>query len=73
MQRIANPLTRVRFTYTPPNYPYAPYIIWILSNLTKKISMIKVILIIIGMIFLITFTYYGKIDGYLGRIGMFIT
>ena len=26
MQRIANPLTRVRFTYTPPNNPNIPYI-----------------------------------------------
>ena len=35
--------------------------------------MTKVILITIGMIVLITFAYYGRIDGYLDRIEMLST
>ena len=42
-------------------------------HLIEKIRMTKVILIIIGMVVLITFAYFGRIDGYLGRIEMFST
>ena len=35
--------------------------------------MTKVILIIIGIVVLLTVAYFGRIDGYLGRIEMFST
>ena len=40
-------------------------------HLIEKIRMTKLIFIIIGMVVLITFAYFGRMDGYIGRIEMF--
>ena len=40
-------------------------------HLTEKKRMTKKILIIIGMIFLLAFAYFSRIDGYRGRIEQF--
>ena len=40
-------------------------------HLIEKIRMTKVILIIIGVIGLLAFAYFTKIDGYLGKIEQF--
>ena len=37
-------------------------------HLTEKIKMTKVILIIMGIISLLAFAYFNRIDGYGGRI-----
>ena len=39
--------------------------------LTEKIRMIKILLIILGVIGLLAFAYFSRIDGYIGRIEQF--
>ena len=39
--------------------------------LTEKIRMIKILLIILGVIGLLAFAYFTRIDGYRGRIEQF--
>ena len=40
-------------------------------HLTEKIRMIKILLIILGVIGLLAFAYFTRIDGYRGRIEQF--